>query len=137
MSTASWRAPGRAARHDGAAASPTPLKPLVNSLIATLARTPVAQRLEFKTSIAGEPSVPLDHTDLAEVLGNLLENAARHAKSQIRVAGTDATKGPAITVEDDGPGYGLVERARVLNAAHGLTSAAKAPAWPRHHSGRA
>lgn len=104
------RARGTARRRGGVS---TPLKPLVNSLIATLARTPVAQRLEFKTSIAGEPSVPLDRTDLAEVLGNLLENAARHAKSQIRV-GTDATKGPAITVEDDGPGIGLVERARVL-----------------------
>ncbi|WP_051448359.1 sensor histidine kinase [Bradyrhizobium sp. WSM1417] len=91
----------------------TPLRPLVESLMLTLARTPTAQRLEFRTCIKGEPSVPLDRTDLAEVLGNLLENAARHAKSQVRI-GADATANPAITVEDDGPGIASAERARVL-----------------------
>jgi len=91
----------------------TPLRPLVESLMLTLARTPTGQRLEFRTCITGEPSVPLDRTDLAEVLGNLLENAARHAKSQVRI-GADATANPAITVEDDGPGIASAERARVL-----------------------
>lgn len=79
----------------------------------TLARTPTAQRLEFKICITGEPSVPLDRTDLAEVLGNLLENAARHAKSKVRIA-AGATANPAISVEDDGPGIASAERARVL-----------------------
>ncbi|RQH15119.1 sensor histidine kinase [Bradyrhizobium sp. RP6] len=91
----------------------TPLRPLVQSLMLTLARTPAAQRLEFKTCIKGEPSLPLDRTDLAEVLGNLLENAARHAKSQVRIA-ADATANPAISIEDDGPGIASAERARVL-----------------------
>lgn len=104
------RARGKARRRGGVS---TPLKPLVNSLIATLARTPVAQRLEFKTCIAGHPSMPLDRTDLAEVLGNLLENATRHAKTQVRI-GADATACPAVTVEDDGPGIACAERARVL-----------------------
>ncbi|CUT09862.1 periplasmic sensor signal transduction histidine kinase [Bradyrhizobium sp.] len=91
----------------------TPLRPLVESLMLTLARTSTAQRLEFRTCITGEPIVPLDRTDLAEVLGNLLENAARHAKSQVRI-GADATANPAITVEDDGPGIASAERGRVL-----------------------
>ena len=90
----------------------TPLRPLVQSLILTLARTPAAQRLDFKTCITGEPNVPLDRTDLAEVLGNLLENAARHAKSEVRI-GAD-TANAAITVEDDGPGIAPAERSRVL-----------------------
>ncbi|TQF26627.1 histidine kinase [Bradyrhizobium sp. UNPF46] len=90
----------------------TPLRPLVQTLMLTLARTPAAQRLDFRTCITGEPSVPLDRTDLAEVLGNLLENAARHAKHQVRI-GADAAK-PAITVEDDGPGIAPAERSRVL-----------------------
>ena len=30
--------------------------------------------------------VPLDRTDLAEVLGNLLENAARHAARRVRIS---------------------------------------------------
>nr|WP_246550025.1 sensor histidine kinase [Bradyrhizobium liaoningense] len=104
------RARGTARQRGGIS---TPLRPLVDSLILTLARTPAAQRLEFKACITGEPSVPLDRTDLAEVLGNLLENAARHAKSQVRI-GADAIAGPAITVEDDGPGIAAAERSRVL-----------------------
>jgi signal transduction histidine kinase len=90
----------------------TSLKPLVQSLILTLARTPAAQRLDFEIRMTGEPSVPLDRADLAEVLGNLMENAARHARSRVRIA-ADAAK-PAISVEDDGPGIAPAERARVL-----------------------
>jgi len=90
----------------------TPAKPLVDSLIATLSRTPTAQRLTFETHIAEDLSVPLDRTDLAEVLGNLLENAARHAKRQVRI-GADAS-GSAIVIEDDGPGIAPAERAHML-----------------------
>ncbi|WP_128925327.1 sensor histidine kinase [Bradyrhizobium guangxiense] len=104
------RARGTARQRGGLS---TPLRPLVESLMLTLTRTPAAQRLEFKTCITGEPSVPLDRTDLAEVLGNLLENAVRHAKSQVRI-GAAATVNPAITVEDDGPGIAAAERACVL-----------------------
>jgi signal transduction histidine kinase len=104
------RARGTARQRGGVS---TPLRPLVDSLIATLARTPAGQRLEFETCITGEPSMLLDRTDLAEVLGNLLENAARHASGHVRI-GADATAGPAITVEDDGPGIAPAERARML-----------------------
>jgi len=104
------RARGTARRLGGVS---TPLRPLVDSLIATLARTGAAQRLEFEACITGEPSTPLDRTDLAEVLGNLLENAARHAKGRVRIR-ADADAGPAITVEDDGPGIAPAERSRML-----------------------
>ncbi len=104
------RARGTARQRGGIA---TPLRPLVQSLTLTLARTPAAQRLKFETCITGEPSVPLDRTDLAEVLGNLLENAARHAKSRVRIC-ADATANPAISVEDDGAGIAPAERVRVL-----------------------
>ncbi|WP_440639982.1 sensor histidine kinase [Bradyrhizobium sp. PUT101] len=104
------RARGTARQRGGIS---TPLRPLVESLVLTLARTPAAQRLAFETFITGEPSVPLDRTDLAEVLGNLLENAARHATSKVRI-GAEACANPAISVEDDGPGIASAERARVL-----------------------
>ncbi len=81
------------ARQRGSVA--TALKPLVDSLIATLSRTPAAQHLAFDARIAEGLNVPLDRTDLAEVLGNLLENAARHAKQQVRI-GADAS-GQTIT----------------------------------------
>jgi len=56
--------------------------------------------------------VPLDRADLAEVLGNLLENAARHAARRVRISADTAS--PATTVEDDGPGIEPAERVRML-----------------------
>ncbi|RDV03226.1 sensor histidine kinase [Undibacter mobilis] len=81
----------------------TALAPLVRSLVTTVARTPAAQHVTFDIDIADGFSAPFDRTDLAEVLGNLLENAVRHAKSRVRIAaGADGRA--AIHIEDDGPG---------------------------------
>jgi signal transduction histidine kinase len=89
----------------------TALEPLVRSLIATLSRTPSGLRVSFEPHIADDLHVPLDRTDLAEVLGNLLENAARHAARRVRIS---ATSGPSIIIEDDGAGIAPAELPRVL-----------------------
>ncbi len=52
-----------------------------------------------------------DRTDLAEVLGNLLENAARHATRRIRIS---VDPGSSIIVEDDGAGIVPAQWPRVL-----------------------
>ena len=49
-------------------------------------------------------SAPFDRLDLTELLGNLLDNATRHASSRVRVSWIDVSSGPSITIEDDGPG---------------------------------
>ena len=89
----------------------TTLAPLLRSLIATLSRTPAGERISFETQVDEHTRVPLDRTDLAEVLGNLLENAARHAAKRVRIR-----TGPmsSIVVEDDGPGIVPAQWPRVL-----------------------
>lgn len=82
----------------------TPLLPLVQSLIATISRTAAASRIRYETSIAGDLAAPFDRTDLAEIMGNLMENATRHARSLVRIAALPSATGVAIDVEDDGPG---------------------------------
>jgi signal transduction histidine kinase len=57
--------------------------------------------------------VPLDRTDLAEVLGNLLENAARHAAKRVRITAEGGSGGSIIT-EDDGAGIAPAQWPRVL-----------------------
>jgi signal transduction histidine kinase len=89
-------------RARGGAAVSTPVKPLVDSVTATLSRTPDGARVRFENLVADDLCVPLDRTDLAEVLGNLLENAARHAAGSVRITSDDAL--PSIAIEDDGEG---------------------------------
>ncbi len=91
----------------------TELAPLVRSLVATLSRTPAGQRVTFDSQIDENLRVPLDRTDLAEVLGNLLENAARHAATHVCVT-ADPAAGPSIVIEDDGAGIAPEQRLRVL-----------------------
>lgn len=89
----------------------TALAPLVRSLVATLSRTPFGMRVTFEQDIANDMQVPLDRTDLAEVLGNLLENAARHAARRVRISVDSAA---SIVTEDDGPGISPIQWSRVL-----------------------
>jgi signal transduction histidine kinase len=82
----------------------TSVAPLVRSLVATLSRTVTDTRINYEIVVAEDISVPFDRTDLAEVLGNLLENATRHAIKRVRVVAQTSSDGIAISIEDDGPG---------------------------------
>jgi signal transduction histidine kinase len=92
----------------------TVLDPLARSLIATLARTPTGARITFDVQIAENVTIPMDRADLAEVLGNLLDNAVRYAASRVRIAARQDSAGPCITIEDDGPGIAPSARADVM-----------------------
>jgi signal transduction histidine kinase len=73
-------------------------------LIDTLQRTPAGARLQWRLDAATDAIAAIPADDLMELMGNLLENAAKWADSRvhIRVAGGDDTV--RITIADDGPG---------------------------------
>lgn len=99
-------------RARGGAATSASVKPLVGSILATLSRTPGGSRVRFENLVADDVRIPLDRADLAEVLGNLMENAARHAAGCVRITSDD--KRPSLVVEDDGEGIEPRQLARVL-----------------------
>ncbi len=108
-------------RTSGVLKPSTELAPLTRSLIATLVRTPDGARVTFEPNIPDDLRVPLDKTDLAEVLGNLLENAVRHAAGRVCIAVDQGVAGPSVTIEDDGKGIdpaqlpGVLERGTRLD----------------------
>lgn len=69
----------------------------------------------IRVSVADTFRVPVDPQDLQELVGNLLENAAKWAESiaELRVEGTP--EGWTLIVEDDGPGLPVEARDEVLN----------------------
>lgn len=85
----------------GPPSASTELRPLVEALIAIQRRTAEGERLTFDTTIPEHADVQMDRADLAEVLGNLLENAARQARSRVAVTWLP---GGRVRIDDDGPG---------------------------------
>jgi signal transduction histidine kinase len=67
-------------------------------------RTPDGQSLEWLLDIPRDLLARIDADDLAEALGNLIENAARHARSRISISGCADGEHTLVTVADDGPG---------------------------------
>jgi signal transduction histidine kinase len=93
---------------------------VVAGIVGVVKRTPQGERLEFKINTPGDLVAPIDESDLSEILGNLIENAARFARSTIRVDVASAGGRPTISVADDGPGVSEAERRSIL--ARGVTA---------------
>ncbi|QJD59308.1 sensor histidine kinase [Pseudomonas sp. gcc21] len=58
--------------------------------------------------------LPWDREDMLELLGNLLDNACKWARSAVTLTIVEEADGYRMLIEDDGPGIELAERARVL-----------------------
>ncbi|WP_294297209.1 HAMP domain-containing sensor histidine kinase [uncultured Sphingomonas sp.] len=66
--------------------------------------------------VADDVRVAVDPHDLDELIGNLLDNAARHARSRVMVAAAviaDDARRVEVTIIDDGPGIPAEARAQV------------------------
>lgn len=86
------------------------LAPVVSAVVRTLRRTPQGERLAFEEAVPEDLRAPIDQDDLAELLGNLVENATRHAQSRIRLGAAAENGGCRLVVEDDGPGIPEAKR---------------------------
>jgi two-component system sensor histidine kinase PhoQ len=99
--------------------APVDVAPIVGELRVALLKVYGNKDLLFAASIAANAQFIGDRADLTELLGNLLDNACKWAKSQVRVEGridVDANSRTALSlvIEDDGPGIAAADRARVL-----------------------
>lgn len=90
------------------------LRPLVDKLISTFAKVYFEKNLQFEVAIAADCECRGDEADLLELLGNLLDNACKACRHQIKIAATNSERWLLIAIEDDGPGIAEHRRAAIL-----------------------
>ena len=71
------------------------------------------RQLELETRIDAPGRLPFDQEDMLELIGNLLENAAKWARGHVRLA-LHAGERLHLAIEDDGPGIDSDAREAVL-----------------------
>jgi signal transduction histidine kinase len=94
----------RARIADGFASGRANVGDVVRRVVAVVRRTPDGARLGWEVDLPPNLDARIDPDDLAEALGNLLENAARHACQTVKVTGHDGAGSAVIAIRDDGPG---------------------------------
>ncbi|TPN83234.1 HAMP domain-containing histidine kinase [Mesorhizobium sp. CU2] len=73
-------------------------------VVAVVRRTPAGKQLSFGIDVPEDFTGSIDEGDLTEILGNLIENAARFAKSTVQISACANAGEMTITVSDDGSG---------------------------------
>jgi len=88
--------------------------PSVEGLTRTLLRIYSARGLAIQVDIPPGHFIRGQQEDLEEMLGNLLDNACKWAKSRIKIQSVQEGGASIITVDDDGPGLAASMRDSVL-----------------------
>ncbi|WP_454254316.1 ATP-binding protein [Pseudomonas sp. Marseille-Q8238] len=90
------------------------LAPLLDLLCEALDKVYRDKRVCVERVFDAQLEVPIEQGALLELLGNLLENAYRLCLSSIRVSAIEQAGFCELSVEDDGPGVPVDQRARIL-----------------------
>lgn len=86
---------------------------VADRLIEVLRRTPDGAELEWRQDIPHGMLASLHEADLAEALGALMENAARHARSKVVLSAQEDGDCLRLSIQDDGPGIPQERRAEL------------------------
>lgn len=97
-----------------------PAAPIVERLVKALGATREGEGLAWNVDIDQDFTVRLDAADLTELLGALAHNAAKWAKTAVRLSATGAGESWALVVDDDGPGIAPQDRRAALRRGSGL-----------------
>ena len=104
----------RAAASGTAGAAPCLVAPCVDALVRTLMKLHAARALHISSTIAPGLSARVQREDLDEILGNVLDNACKWAKSRVVLEASQLGTMLVFTLDDDGPGLAPALRTVVL-----------------------
>ena len=83
----------------------TPVADVLQDLILVLERAHQDEPIKVTTNIQSGLNFYGDENDLLEILGNLLDNAFRYAKQEVRVTASWHEQQLLLQIEDDGQGF--------------------------------
>ena len=92
----------------------TRVEPIAQRLFATLQKVYAAKNMEQELDLTPNSVVAGDEQDVMELVGNLLENAFKYGRHQVRMRSSIAGNQLRIDIEDDGPGVPANDRERIL-----------------------
>src|SRR5262249_29038066 len=107
-------AQARAAASGATPGAHCPVRESAEALARTLKRLHADRGLTIAVDVPADHSVRSEREDVDEMLGNLLGNACRFARSRVAVSSSREGDRIVITVDDDGPGLAPDLRGRVL-----------------------
>ena len=87
---------------------------LAGKLIQVLKPVHADREIDWQLDVRGDVRVEADPADLAEALGNVLDNASKWARSQIAVTVSRDGEDVTVRIADDGPGIPSDEATSVL-----------------------
>ena len=97
-----------------ASAVPCLVAPSTDALIRTVLKLYAGRELEISPDVAGDLCARVQRQDLDEMLGNLLDNACKWAKSKIVLKASRSGSMIVFTVDDDGSGLERTLQSAVL-----------------------
>jgi len=98
------------AARSGMVGGNTAVEPVLNALVRTLGRIYADRNLQLDLDCPDDIVFNGEKQDLEEMVGNLLDNACKWAKTRVEIRVRMAGSNIEITVEDDGPGLSKKER---------------------------
>src|SRR6202140_2619616 len=104
----------RAAGSGNAPGARCPVLPSVEGLTRTLLRIYAARGLAIQVDVPPGHFIRGQQEDLEEMLGNLLDNACKWAKSKVKIQSVQEDGAVVLTVDDNGPGLSPSIRDQVL-----------------------
>ncbi len=95
---------GRARADTTGARAPIAIRPTIVDLVAVLQKIHADKTMAIAIDVPDGIAVAIDRQDLDEMVGNLLDNAWRHARGAIAVSATTDGALVSLAIDDDGEG---------------------------------
>lgn len=86
-------------------AEPVPIRPLAEKLVSALDKVYAEKGAHFELQIDPRLRLRAESGDMFELIGNLLDNAAKYGNGQVRLAVRLEGRTAVIEVADNGPGF--------------------------------